>query len=131
MFCGSADAFVAWLPQAMAPFEATVHSITNALFVLEGERAEGELYTLAYHRTRAPAARDLLIGGRYLDRYARRAGAWKFLRRALALDWCRVAPVDASAYGEFAAGAPRGRTDEADPSYLALSLFPRGASGKS
>jgi hypothetical protein len=50
---------------------------------------------------------------------------WKFLHRSLALDWCRVGPVDAAAYGEFAAGAPRGRTDEQDPSYLALSFFRR------
>jgi hypothetical protein len=125
MFCGSADAYVAWLPGVLANFAATVHSISNALFVVAGEHAQGELYTLAYHRTHAPQARDIVIGGRYLDHYERRAGVWKFLRRSLALDFCRVERVDPAAYQEFAAGAPAGRTDLEDPSYLALSFFHR------
>jgi hypothetical protein len=128
MFRGSADAYVAWLPGVMANFEATVHSITNSLFVVRGEQAQGELYTHAYHRTAAPDAQEIIMGGRYLDRYARRAGVWKFLHRSLALDWARVQPVDALAYTQFAAGAPPGRTDASDPSYLALSFFSRSAS---
>lgn len=127
MFCGSPDAYVAWLPGVLANFAATVHSISNALFRVAGAHAQGELYTLAYHRTHAPQARDILIGGRYLDHYERRAGVWKFLRRSLAMDFCRVEAVDPAAYQEFAAGAPAGRTDLADPSYLALSFFRPGA----
>jgi hypothetical protein len=80
---------------------------------------------VAYHRTHAPAAREILIGGRYLDRYQRRGGVWRFLHRSLALDWCRVQEVDTAAYREFAAGAPAGRTDAQDPSYLALPWFAR------
>jgi hypothetical protein len=125
MFRGTAAQYLAWLPGVLANFEATVHSITNALFVVRGDAAQGELYTLAYHRTHPPAARDILIGGRYLDHYARRGGCWKFLHRSLALDWCRVSAVDAQAYQEFAAGAPPGRPDADDPSYLALSFFCR------
>src|SRR5580658_4750031 len=56
MFCGTADEYLAWLPAVMANFEATVHSISNALFEVRGEAAQGELYTVAYHRTRPPAA---------------------------------------------------------------------------
>ncbi len=125
MFRGSADEYVAWLPQVMAQFEATVHSLGNALFVVDGDHAQGELYSVAYHRTHPPQAREIVIGGRYLDRYQRRDGRWRFLRRALALDWCRVAQVDPAAYAEFAAGAPAGRGDGHDPSYLALSWFAR------
>ena len=85
MFCGSADEYLAWLPGVLANFEATVHAITNALFEVRWDEAQGELYTIAYHRTRSPAAREITIGGRYLDRYARRAGVWKFAHRSLAL----------------------------------------------
>jgi hypothetical protein len=123
MFCGSADEFVAWLPQVLVHFEATVHAISNALFEVRGDQAQGELYALAYHRTHPPDARELFIGGRYLDHYERRGGVWRFSRRSLALDWCRTTPVDEAAYGEFAAGAARGRADREDPSYLALSFF--------
>ena len=129
MFRGGADEFVTWLPQVMANFEATVHSLTNTLFIVRGDEAQGELYTHAYHRTPAPDAREIIIGGRYLDRYARRDAQWKFLHRSLALDWVRVAAVDAGAYREFAAGAPPGRADATDPSYLALPFFARSAPG--
>jgi len=126
MFRGTADEYLAWLPGVMANFEATVHSVANALFVLGGDAAQGEIYTVAYHRTHPPQPQDVVIGGRYLDHYERRDGQWKFKRRALALDWCRVAPVDAAAYRQFAAGAPPGRADHEDPSYVALSYFSRG-----
>ena len=125
MFCGSADEFVAWLPQVMRAFEATAHSISNALYVIRQDEAQGELYTTAYHRTHPPQARDIVIGGRYLDRYQRHGGAWKFMHRSLALDWCRVEPVDPQTYREFAAGAPPGRAGAADPSYRALKFFQR------
>ncbi len=125
MFCGGPDAYVAWLPGVLAQFEATVHTIANALFEVRADAAQGEIATVAYHRTHAPAAREITIGGRYLDHYARRGGVWKFARRGLALDWCRVTPVEESAYREFAAGAPRWRSDAADPSYLSLSFFTR------
>lgn len=125
MFKGSADEFVAWIPRVMASFESTVHSISNALFIVQGTQAQGELYTTAYHRTPGPEGREIVIGGRYLDRYEQRGGSWKFLHRALAMDWCRSTPVDAEAYRELAAGAPAGRTDAADPSYVALSFFAR------
>jgi SnoaL-like domain len=78
-----------------------------------------------HHRTPPPAARAVVIGGRYLDRYERRGGSWKFARRALALDWCRIDPVDPAADREFAAGAPAGRPDGQDPSYRVLEMFRR------
>ena len=126
MFRGTPDEFVAWLPPVLASFEATVHSITNALYAVQGDHAQGELYSVAYHRTHPPAARDVVIGGRYLDRYERRDGRWGFVHRSLALDWCRIDAVDPVAYGEFAAGAPPGRPDHEDPSYFALPFFRRG-----
>ena len=125
MFRGSADEYAAWLPTVLENFEATAHSISNALFVVNGDRAEGEIYALAYHRTPAPAARAIVIGGRYLDRYEKRGGEWRFARRSLAMDWCRVEAVDSAAYAEFAAGAPAGRPDAQDPSYRVLDMFRR------
>ena len=127
MFSGPADAFVAWLPGVMAQFEATQHSLSNALFAVEGEQANGEIYVVAYHRTHPPDAQEVVIGGRYLDRYERRQGQWKFSHRALALDWCTVRAVDPAAYQQFAAGAALGRPGADDPSYASLPLFRRGA----
>lgn len=127
MFSGPIDAFIAWLPDAMAQFEATQHSISNALFEIAGDRANGEAYVIAYHRTHPPAPHEVVIGGRYLDRYERRHGTWKFIHRSLALDWCNARPADPAAYEQFAAGAAAGRTGPSDPSYAALPLFRRFA----
>ena len=81
--------------------------------MVRGEHAQGELYTVAYHRTHPPQAREIVIGGRYLDRYERRAGVWKFLHRSLALDWCRVRrwtlPPTVSLPPGHRAGAPTSR----------------------
>ncbi len=127
MFCGPVDDYIAWLPAVMAQFEATVHSISNSLILVDGDRAEGEHHAVAYHRTHPPAAQEVVIGGRYLDRYERRAGRWGFVRRALALDWCNVRPVNPDDYRQFAAGAALGRPDGSDPSYQQLTLFRRGS----
>lgn len=125
LFCGSAQEYVEWLPSMVARYEATVHSITNALFALDGDFAEGEIYTVAYHRTHPPEAREIIIGGRYLDRYARRGGEWRFLRRWLALDWVDERPFDAEAWARSAAASNPGRPDADDPSYRYLSLLRR------
>jgi ketosteroid isomerase-like protein len=125
MFKGGPDDYVAWLPTIMANWDATVHSISNTLFEVEGDKANGELYVVAYHRTHPPDAKEIVVGGRYLDRYEKRAGAWKFIRRSLAMDWCNVRDVNVSDYETFAAGAEHGRHDAADASYRELPLMGR------
>ena len=125
MFKGGPDDYVAWLPTIMAMWDATVHSISNALYEVNGTNAEGELYVVAYHRTHEPQAKEIIVGGRYLDKYEKREGVWKFTRRSLAMDWCNVQDVNAKDYETFAAGAVRGRHDAGDPSYAELTLFGR------
>ncbi len=122
MFCGSPDEFVAWLPQATAPWELTSHSITNSLFAIDGDRAEGEHHVTAYHRTPQPARREYIVHGRYLDRYERRIGQWKFLNRSLVFDWGEVRDVDEAAMAQMGADAPHGTNDRTDPSW-GLSLL--------
>ena len=54
MFCGSPDAYVAWLPTMMANWQATAHTVTNMLFLFENDHAEGEIP--APHGTAPPTA---------------------------------------------------------------------------
>jgi hypothetical protein len=123
MFCGSADDYVAWLPQMLAGWEATSHSISNALFVVEGDHAEGELVTCAYHRSLPPDPRELIIHGRYLDQYQRREGIWRFSRRSLVLD--RLEEKAAQDFSDLVAGlgVVLGRPDKQDSSYHLLQGF--------
>lgn len=125
MFKGGPDDYVAWLPTIMKMWDATVHALSNMLFKIDGDTAEGELYVVAYHRTHAPDAQEIVVGGRYLDRYEKRGGQWKFIHRSLAMDWCNVRAVNQSDYDTFAAGAVRGRHDAGDASYAELTMFGR------
>lgn len=121
MFCGSPDAYVAWLPGMMANWQATSHTVSNMQFLFDGEHAEGELTCTAWHRT-ADGARDVIVHGRYLDQYRKRDGTWKFYRRALVLDWAEDRALSAGAPGADD-GVEHGRAGPDDPCYRRLPLF--------
>ena len=117
MFSGPPDGFVAWLPTAMAPWDLTIHAVTNSVFAVDGDRAEGEHYVRAWHRTHPPHRQELIVHGRYLDRYARREGEWKFLHRSLVFDSGEVRDVDEKALAMLGGDAAHGSADRADPSW--------------
>lgn len=117
MFKGSPDEFVAWLPKVMAHWELTIHSITNSLFAVDGDVAEGEHHVRAYHRTFPPKRKEYIVYGRYLDRYERREGQWKFIRRELVFDQGNIREVDEESFGQLAGDANAGTADRSDPSW--------------
>ncbi len=117
MFKGDPDAFVAWLPTAMAPWELTIHSISNSLFAVDGDYAEGEHHARAYHRTHPPERKEYIVHGRYLDKYARRNGVWKFLHRSLVFDHGVIRDVDEVSFAQLSGDAAMGRADRDDPSW--------------
>lgn len=104
---------------------ATHHQIGNILIDLDGDTAKTSCYFTAFHRLMDPppepfdpaqAGMDLIIGGRYIDRFERRDGVWRIARRTGIHDWQRYeAPAD---LGFFAGPADsRGRRDKTDPIY--------------
>jgi hypothetical protein len=117
MFKGGPDAFVAWLPEVTAHWDLTRHSISNSLFVIDGDHAEGEHYVEAWHRTHGPDAKLFIALGRYLDRYERRNGEWKFTYRSLVFDHGSIVPVDQESFDRMSKDAPNGRADRDDPSF--------------
>jgi len=117
MFKGGADAFVAWLPEVTSHWDLTRHSISNSLFVIDGDHAEGEHYVEAWHRTPSPDAKLFIALGRYLDRYEKRDGEWKFTYRSLVFDHGSIVPVDQAAIERMSKDAPNGRADRDDPSF--------------
>ncbi len=129
MFCGSPDEYVAWLPGMLANWQATSHTVTNMLFLIQGDHANGEHPTVAWHRT-ADGTRDLIAHGRYLDQYERRDGVWKFLRRNLVLDWMEERAVGGASGGEVDDGVERGRGGADDPVYQVLGLFEADRAGR-
>lgn len=126
-FEGTSLKFCDWAMELLQQLTATQHHIGNILIDLEGDRAFTETYWIAYHRIPAGAGQigvvagsgtetDLLIGGRYLDRFERRSGLWKIARRVGIHDWQRFQPA---ADGGFFESDPRkrGARGPADRSY--------------
>ncbi len=122
MFCGSPDEYVKWLPIVLEPLDCTIHAISNSFFVIDGDVAEGEHYSTNFHRTRQAPRQEIIIHGRYLDRYERREGEWKFARRQIVFDHGYVHPVNEAGVSQAGADAPHGRDNRSDLSW-ALSLL--------
>ena len=127
-FSGLAMDFIDKLPEIQAPMEILHHNVTTVNLKLDGDYAEGEVYILAFHKIKTDeGAMDLLIGGRYFDKYRKRDGVWKFSHRAVVADWANLHPksiVDLD--NPVIQGAKIGKPGEADPSYEFFSLFKRG-----
>ncbi len=127
-FKGLAMAFIDQLPQIQAPMKILHHNITNINIKLDGDAAEGEVYVLAYHQVATEdAPMDLLIGGRYLDKYSKREGQWKFSQRAVLADWATVdQPSRVDLQHPMIEGSHIGCPGENDPSYSYFQLFKWG-----
>ena len=128
---GSVDGFFEQLVASRPYIRAMQHHITTANFAIDGYTAEGEIYNIAVH-TFAGKSRDtdLVIGGRYLDKYEKRDGAWKILERTIVTDWARVTdPSSMNMSHPVTADTPKGALDETDPSYQFFSLFAGPSSG--
>lgn len=88
---GSADDFLDQLIAARPYVRSMQHNITTVNFAISGPAAEGEIYTIATHTlARRDRDVDVVVGGRYLDKYEKRDGAWKISERAIVTDWARV-----------------------------------------
>jgi hypothetical protein len=101
---------------ALASFDVTQHHITNSYFEVDGSYAEGESYLIAYHPLKGRPNDFYIAGGRYLDKFERRAdGVWRILKRTALRDWENTSS-DLS--------EPNlGRADKSDLSYTAITMF--------
>jgi glyoxylase I family protein len=93
------------------------HHLSNITVDLSGHIAHTEAYFIAIHKPAADTAgagseEITEIGGRYIDRWERRAGIWKIARRIGVHDWERRSPANRSAAtAELAARPARDRSD--------------------
>lgn len=127
MFCGPAMAFIDHLPEIQKNMEILHHNVTTINIAIDGDYAEGEVYLLAMHRVSTPDGPiDVLVGGRYFDKYERRDGCWKFAHRAIVADWANVhSPAFTTLDHPFLAGAKIGKPGPEDPSYGFFRLLNR------
>lgn len=126
---GPASEFLDKLPEIQKTMDILHHNITTVNLKLDGDYAEGEVYVLAFHKIQKGdgTSFDLLIGGRYFDKYAKRDGVWKFLHRSVVADWTNVAdPSVVDLKHPVLEGAHIGTPGTRDPSYAFFTLFKWG-----
>ncbi|AEV76793.1 hypothetical protein MycrhN_6336 [Mycolicibacterium rhodesiae NBB3] len=122
---GSVERFFEQLVASRPYLRAMAHNITTVNFAIDGNSAEGEVYNIAVH-TLAAKGRDvdLIIGGRYLDKYEKRGNVWKLLERTIVTDWARVSdPSSMDMSHPITADTLKGALDETDPSYQFFALL--------
>jgi ketosteroid isomerase-like protein len=122
---GGVDGFVGELAAARPYIRTMAHHITTVNFAIDGTSAEGEIYTIA---TQTVIARDrdvdVVVGGRYLDKYEKREDIWKIVERTIVTDWAQVndpSLVDLS--HPITRDTLKGSPDGDDPSHRFFSLL--------
>lgn len=94
LYAGPAAGFVDFAQGFLAQCEASQHLVGQVDIKLDGNRATGEVYFLAHHRTLEHGERfDLFVAGRYHDEYENRGDGWKIARRKEIVDWARTDPA--------------------------------------
>ena len=122
-YCGPVDGYIAWLPTMMANWRATIHTAMSALFVIDGDHAQGEIAARAWHLT-LDGSRQFVAWGRYADHYERRDSVWRFAKRSFILDHAEDLPAQTG--NDFgSAGVATGCAGEDDPVHVRLSWFAR------
>lgn len=125
---GLAMDFIDKLPEIQAPMEILQHHITTVNIKIDGDYAEGEIYVLAFHKVKLEQGScDLLIGGRYFDKYEKREGVWKYAYHAIVADWANYHnPSIVDLEHPMLQGSYFGKPGQADPSYEFFSLLKWG-----
>jgi len=96
---------------------ATHHNLLNITCEIDGEVAHTETYYLFVGRNRDDT--NWIAGGRYIDRFERRAGAWKIAVRTNAIEWSGMVPTMAIPFADVPDINVNGSAsrDKTDPSY--------------
>ncbi len=132
-FKGLASEFIDQLPAIQAPMKILHHNLTTINIILDSTHetctyAEGEIYVLAYHQAETEEGLiDLLIGGRYLDKYEKRNGEWKFIYKAVLADWAKIDnPSQTQLDHPLLTGSYIGQPGHSDPAYSIFKLIEFG-----
>jgi ketosteroid isomerase-like protein len=116
-FNGPAWTFCDSLPEAIAYFSATQHTLSNVLIELDGDRARVETYVTASHYRRGSTGpgHEMTVFARYLDVFERRGDCWKIRHRRVVMDWNRNAAAAVRESGPPFDGLARGGRYPDDP----------------
>ena len=121
IFKGSGPEFVDFAQAMLAEHLANQHLIGQHLIEYDPampDVAFGEVYYYAFHRVlEGGQPYDMVICGRYIDRYERRGDEWRFAHRSELVDWARKEPASDAFLSTDVAACLLGRHDMKDRSY--------------
>jgi len=88
VFVGSFAEYLAWVVPGAPSIPVTLHTLGQSIIELRGDVAAVETHVTAYHRIdMGGQERDIVLGGRYLDRMEKRDGHWRIVHRTMLYDW--------------------------------------------
>ena len=107
---------------ALRTMERTQHAISNILIEQRDNDASVETYCRAYHEVKSPNGMvEMMVGGRYLDRFARRDRVWRITKRRYVMDFNQNASSTSEWKTGIYAGLPViGLRAPDDPSYFSV-----------
>lgn len=88
IFAGDFDAYLAWVVPGSDAVPVTQHVLGQSHIELAADGARAETHVVSYHRIdMGTEHRDVVLGGRYLDRLEVRVGEWRIAERTMLYDW--------------------------------------------
>jgi SnoaL-like domain len=117
-FVGPADDFLDWAFAYHAGQSRHQHYVTNHSVEIDGDKAHAETYYVFVGTERDPEAPLRVVGGRYVDRFERRAGRWAIAARVALVEWqTEIASGLTQAAIDFLADVGSIARDHTDTSY--------------
>ncbi len=120
-FSGTAEEFVTYILETARGMVRMAHTVANEWINVDGDDAVAESYAIGFSTSRTDEGdQDAFVGGRYLDRFERIDGTWKFTHRTFVHDWQIEQPSTDQRDdpdGMYAALTRRGTLHPDDPVY--------------
>ena len=80
---------------ALDRYSSTLHQVTNTLYEVEGDRADGQTYCVACHLFQESGdTKKLEMGIIYHDQLRRTPSGWRIVQRIFKLLWAQTATID-------------------------------------
>lgn len=94
LYSGGVEKFISFsVPAGLENWDRMMHMISNTIIRINGDRAASESYFYGYHVGHGGSSTgDLIIAGRYLDRFEQRRGEWRHSEKTIMFDWYREYP---------------------------------------
>lgn len=122
---GSVADFIQTLAASRKFLRSMQHHVTTTNFAVNGNYAEGEIYSIATHIIDSSGLdSEVVIGGRYLDKYEKRHDSWKITERQIVTDWVHVNESSVPGFSHpMTRGTATGSPGPDDPSHTFFTLL--------